>query len=85
MGDVAFRSVVDQSHEMASGEVSSQELVELYLERIATHHPGPNAVVRLDPGRARREAAEADAARAADQSLGPLHGVQGFVPPPKFV
>ncbi|MFJ4535411.1 amidase family protein [Streptomyces tibetensis] len=34
-----------------------------------------NAVVTLDPERARREAAEADATRAAGQSLGPLHGV----------
>ncbi|WP_406469191.1 amidase family protein [Streptomyces sp. NBC_01594] len=55
--------------------MSSRELVELYLERIATHNPVLNAVVTLDPERARREAAEADAARAAGQDLGPLHGV----------
>jgi amidase len=73
--DVAFKSVVDQLHEMPSGEVSSQELVELHLERIATHDPALNAAVTLDLDRARREAAEADAARSAGQSLGPLHGV----------
>ncbi|WP_411088669.1 amidase [Streptomyces sp. 061-3] len=75
MSDVPFQSAVEQSRALAAGEISSRELVELYLERIATHNPVLNAVVTLDPERARREAAEADAARAAGQDLGPLHGV----------
>lgn len=75
VSDAPFRSAVDQSRALATGQVSSQELVELYLERIATHNPALNAVVTLDPERARREAAEADAARAAGQDLGPLHGL----------
>ncbi len=75
MSDVPFRSVVDQSRALAAGEISSRELVDLYLERIAVHNPALNAVVTLDPERARREAGEADAARAAGQELGPLHGL----------
>jgi amidase len=75
VSDVPFQSAVEQSRALAAGEISSRELVELYLERIATHNPALNAVVTLDPERARREAGEADAARAAGQDLGPLHGV----------
>ncbi|MCX5319955.1 amidase [Streptomyces sp. NBC_00120] len=75
MSDVAFRSAVEQLRALASGEVSSQGLVELYLERIATHNTALNAVITVDAERARREARAADAARAAGQDLGPLHGV----------
>ncbi|MEU1481229.1 amidase [Streptomyces sp. NPDC005760] len=79
MSDVPFRSAVQQSRALAAGEISSRELVEIYLERIAVHNTALNAVVTLDPERARREAAEADAERAAGQAagrdLGPLHGL----------
>ncbi|WP_218029904.1 amidase [Streptomyces rishiriensis] len=75
MSDVPFQPAVEQSRALAAGEISSRELVELYLERIATHNTALNAVVTLDPERARREAGEADAARAAGRDLGPLHGV----------
>ncbi|MFE9438358.1 amidase [Streptomyces sp. NPDC006602] len=75
VSDVPFRPAVEHTRALASGEVSSQELVELYLQRIAVHNTALNAVVTLDPERARREAREADAARAAGRDLGPLHGV----------
>ncbi|WP_369230614.1 amidase [Streptomyces sp. R21] len=75
MSDVPFQSAVEQSRALAAGEISSRELVELYLERIATHNTALNAVVTLDRERARREAREADAARAAGRDLGPLHGL----------
>jgi amidase len=50
------------SRALTAGEVSSQELVELCLERIATHSTALDAVDAPDPERARREAREADAA-----------------------
>jgi amidase len=75
VSDVPFQPAVEQSRALAAGAVSSRELVELYLERIATHNPVLNAVVTLDAERARREAGEADAVRAAGRDLGPLHGV----------
>ncbi|MFJ9713257.1 amidase [Streptomyces sp. NPDC101234] len=75
VSDVFFRSAVEQSRALAAGEVSSRELVDLYLERITAHNSALKAVVTLDPERARREATEADAARAAGRDLGPLHGV----------
>lgn len=57
------------------GELSSAELVENCLQRIARFDGRLNAVVQLCASRARAEAAERDAQRAAGFAVGPLHGV----------
>jgi amidase len=75
VSDIAFQSVDEQSRALDAREISSAELVEHYLDRIATHNRGLNAVVTLDAERARREAEGADAARASGSPLGPLHGI----------
>jgi amidase len=59
---------------IAAREVSSVEVVEACLTRIAEENPGLNAVVRL-AGDARDRARAADAAVALGEPLGPLHGV----------
>src|SRR6185437_11563875 len=56
-------------------DLSSAELVELYLSRITVHNPPLNAVVTVDAEGARRAAEQADAARSQGQRLGPLHGL----------
>ncbi|MHB1775068.1 MAG: amidase family protein [Acidimicrobiales bacterium] len=56
-------------------EVSSAELLDAYLERIARLNPALNAVVTLDDERAKDAAAAADAARTAGGPLGRLHGL----------
>jgi amidase len=56
-------------------ELSSRELVDVYLDRIDRHNPVLNAVVTLDAERARAEAAAADEAAARGEDLGPLHGL----------
>ena len=56
-------------------EVSSRELLELFLRRIEDLGGPINAVVTIDAERARNEAAAADAATAAGQARGPLHGL----------
>jgi amidase len=57
-------------------EVSSADLVELYLARIERHNPKLNAVITLDATRARREAAESDRVRDEQPNcVGPLHGL----------
>ncbi len=75
--EVTEASVTDVQSAMASGRVTSVQLVELYLARIAAYeHAGPelNALIRLNPN-ARRDAARLDAERKAGNVRGPLHGV----------
>jgi amidase len=61
--------------QLASGAVSSRELLDAHLERVEQRNPALNAVVALDVEGARAQAAAADAARAAGGALGPLHGL----------
>ncbi len=56
-------------------QLSSVELVEQHLERIASVNPQINAVVQLAADRALQEAGAADAALARGHNLGPFHGV----------
>lgn len=62
---------------MASGRVTSAQLVELYLARIAAYdHAGPaiNALIRIN-SKARADAARLDAERKQGKVRGPLHGI----------
>jgi amidase len=56
-------------------EVSAREALEHFVNRVEQLDGPINAVVRLDLDRARADAAEADAAIARGDELGPLHGV----------
>jgi amidase len=56
-------------------EVSSRELLELYLDRIDRLDGPIGAVVTLDAEGARRRCAEADEALVRGRPLGPLHGL----------
>src|SRR6201997_4926041 len=58
-----------------SKKLSSKEIVEAHLERIALVNPKLNAIVQLTADSARKEADEADAALARGDIKGPLHGV----------
>jgi amidase len=60
---------------IARGEVSSAEVVEAHLGRIAEVNPRLNAVVRVLADEARAGAAEADRQVKAGAPLGRLHGV----------
>ncbi|MEB2283758.1 MAG: hypothetical protein B6D46_15930 [Polyangiaceae bacterium UTPRO1] len=69
------RSAADLARTIRSGEVSSREVVEAHLARIAAVNPIVNAIteVRADEALAAADAADAAVARGAE--LGPLHGV----------
>ncbi len=60
---------------IASREVSSLDVVESHLARIAAVNSKVNAVVRVLADEARTAAAAADAAVTRGEALGPLHGV----------
>jgi amidase len=72
--EIAFAGIARQAELIAAGEISSRELVELYLERIARAQPRLNAFRVVLGERALLEAAQADARRGAGASR-PLLGV----------
>ncbi len=63
--DLAYAGIARQAELIAAGEVSSRELVDLYLERIARLDPKLNAFRVVFEERARMEADQADARRRA--------------------
>jgi amidase len=75
MDDLLFASATELAMWIRQGRVSSSELVDAYLARIARYNRSLNAVVTLDEERARKRAQEADAALARNETWGPLHGV----------
>jgi amidase len=72
--DLAFAGLARQAELIRSGEVSSRELVELYLERIERLDPQLNAYRVVMAERALAEADQAQARRSSDETR-PLLGV----------
>jgi amidase len=79
--EVLETSIEDLQRAMQAGEVTSRQLVEVYLARITAYDkrgPALNAVLRVNP--AAREAADAlDQERARQGPRGPLHGIPVLV------
>ena len=73
--ELCFRPATELAAMVRGKEVSARELLEAHLDRIERVNPAVNAVVTLDPEGARAEADAADAALAAGEVLGPLHGL----------
>ena len=72
---IAFKTALELAAGVKAGEFSSQELTELYIERIERYDEKVNAVVVRIFDDARERAQAADAALAQGKDLGPLHGV----------
>jgi len=68
-------SLTAQAAAIRAREVSSRELLQMYLQRRDKLGAEINAVVTVEPERAFAEAARADELTAQGRSLGPLHGV----------
>jgi len=68
------RSLHELARALASKEISSVELTQLYLDRIASHDPQLNAYISVDPERSLAQARQADA-RLAKGEGGPLTGI----------
>ena len=73
--DIAFASVKQQSHWMMTGQITSRELTEIYLERIERYGELLQCFVTVTPALARGQADQADQERKAGNLRGPLHGV----------
>jgi Asp-tRNA(Asn)/Glu-tRNA(Gln) amidotransferase A subunit family amidase len=77
-GDVrklAFASAVELSRLIHAGRVTSEQLTEMYLERLATIGRRLNAVITLTRDLAMKQAKRADRELASGRSRGPLHGI----------
>jgi len=70
-----FNSATELTQAIRRGEISSVDLLNLYLYRIRRYNKDINAVVALDIKAARARAQEADKALARGENWGPLHGL----------
>jgi amidase len=75
MEDVEFASARDIADAIAGRQISSREVLDRILDRIAKLDGAINAVVTIDSERARAEATAADDMVVRGDELGPLHGV----------
>ncbi|HQY14340.1 MAG TPA: amidase family protein [Ilumatobacteraceae bacterium] len=73
--DPTVWSAGEQAAAIRSRRLSSEELLDLFLARIAAVDPQVNAVCTLAVDPARERCREADAATINGQSWGPLHGL----------
>ncbi|WP_029434206.1 amidase [Blastococcus sp. URHD0036] len=73
--ELCLRPATELAALLHSREVSARELLEASLARIDRLNPGLTALVTLDPEGARASADVADAALAAGDPVGPLHGL----------
>jgi amidase len=75
MEKLIYSSASKLARAIRTEEVSSEEVVEAYLQRIEEVNPKLNAVVQLITDDARAQAREADASLKRGEIKGPLHGV----------
>ena len=72
---IAFASVKAQQRWLTTGQITSLELTEIYLERIARYGDLLKCFVTVTPDVARAQAEQADRERETGQIRGPLHGI----------
>jgi amidase len=75
MNELIYASAKSLAQAIRAKEISSQEVVDAYLERIESVNPQLNAVVQVRADAARDQARAADQALAGGEIKGPLHGV----------
>jgi Asp-tRNA(Asn)/Glu-tRNA(Gln) amidotransferase A subunit family amidase len=72
---LAFATVIELARLIKARKISSVELTQLYLDRLATYGPRLNCVVTLCADEALRQAQNADAEIARGHYRGVLHGI----------
>jgi amidase len=73
--DLCFTPATELAALIRSRSLSARELLDAHLDRIEQVNPSINAIVTLDVDGARAAADAADAALAAGEDVGPLHGL----------
>lgn len=73
--DIAYAPAWKLSRWMQTGDLTSRELTDIYLERIEAHAGALECFVTVTPEIARRQAAQADRERSEGRVRGPLHGL----------
>ena len=73
--DAADLSIAEMGRRLRAGSVTSKQLTESALARVAARDPALNAFVLVTRDRALADAQRADAERAAGLDRGPMHGV----------
>ena len=74
-GDLTHATAAGLAAAIASGDVSSVEVTQAHLDRMAAVEPAVHAFLHVDGERALAAAATVDRARAAGEPLAPLAGV----------
>ncbi len=75
MTELHFQPAHELARRIKAREISAIELLDHYLARIEAHNPALNAIIWMDPARARDAANAVDAAIARGEALGPFAGV----------
>ncbi len=75
MEHAADLSIREAAARLRDGRMTSVELTQAHLDRIAERDGAYHAFLHVDAERALAEAARADAALGRGQDLGPLHGI----------
>ncbi len=79
--DIVEATIAEIHQEMAAGELTAKQLVQLYLDRIEAYDkkgPAVNAIITINPDALAR-AEELDRAFAESGMVGPLHGIPVIV------
>ncbi len=75
MDELFYASATALALRIRDRQLSSEEVVQAHIQRIAAINPRLNAVVQLAEAQALEDARAADAALARGQPIGALHGV----------
>lgn len=75
MSDLISKSISELSALLASGQVSSREITQAYIDRTRVVDPGLHSYLHFDPETALAQADACDRARAADEAVSALNGI----------
>ncbi|MBN4064698.1 Asp-tRNA(Asn)/Glu-tRNA(Gln) amidotransferase GatCAB subunit A, partial [Dehalococcoides mccartyi] len=73
--ELIFKTAREQAKLIATGEITSEELVNAHLAQIERVNPAVNAMVTMVADDALDRACEADMARMNGEEMGPLYGL----------